>query len=146
MAKTGWNVLAPPPSEDGRILWTKEALMKMSLSQLKSLTSITPGCRAPGSRARDALADDILRHHPRSDEGAARAVARAGTPQNLANLRDLIGRDTSETSPIIDLYNAEYGVVDEINQDIYRYILLSNHRNWAKLMGFTVLHAMFMNA
>ncbi len=73
-------------------------------------------------------------------------MARAGTPQNLANLRDLIGRDTSETSPIIDLYNAEYGVVDEINQDIYRYILLSNHRNWAKLMDFTVLHAMFMNA
>jgi hypothetical protein len=146
LAKTGWDVLAPPPNEDGRILWTKEALMKMSLPQLKELTSITRGCRAPGQRAKDLLVDDILRHHPRSGDGAALVAKKSGTPQNLANLRDLIGRDTSNKSPILDLYNAEYGVVDEINQDIYRYILHSTHRNWAKLMGFTVLHAMYMNA
>lgn len=146
LAKTGWDVLAPPPNEAGRIVWTEEALSLMSAPQLRALAQITPRCPAPGQKAKDLLVADILRHHPRAKEASARVAKRRATPVNLVNLRDQIGRVSSETADVLDLYSAEYGTVDEINQDIYRFILFSCHRSWPKLVGFTVLHAIFMNA
>jgi hypothetical protein len=47
---------------------------------------------------------------------------------------------------VLNFYSQEYGAVDETNQEIYRSILLRYHRSWTKLAGFSVLHAIFMNA
>lgn len=144
-AKTGWDVLAPPPDKDGRVAWTVEALSEMSVSQLRALATITPGCAAPSQRAKEGLVTDIVKNHPHAKEASGRPARRRATAVNLVNLRDQIGRASSPKSDVLDFYNAEYGAVDEINQDIYRYILLNCHRSWPKLVGFTVLHAIFMN-
>ena len=52
----------------------------------------------------------------------------------------------SARSGVLDFYSAEYGAVDETNQEIYRSLALNCHRSWTKLLGFSVLHALLMNA
>lgn len=144
--KTQWDVLAPAPDRDGIVRWTEEALSKMYVDQLRALAQITPGCRAPSQRNATQLVADILRHHPHADRDAQPKAVQRATDKNIFDLHAQIGQATTIGAPVLDFYSAEYGLVDEINQDIYRYILLSWHRDAFKLLGFSLLHASFMNA
>lgn len=146
LAKTNWDLLAPPPEENGEIAWTKESLAKMMVPLLKDLHAITPHCSGASRKNSEQLIEDIVKNHPHA-RAAAQRLPRHGTKaKDVVSLRDEVGRATSNSTPVLDFYAAEYGVVDEINQEIYRSIMLSWHRDWQKLLGFSVLHAMVMNA
>ena len=143
---TNWDVLAPPPNDAGRIEWTEKSLKKMRLQLLRDLHSETPHCSGSSGKKTDVLVEEIVAHHPRVAPPGPSAVAGHAKPKDIVGLRQYAGVEPSQSAAVLDFYSHEYGAVDKVNQEIYRSILLSGHHSYEKLLGFSVLHAICMNA
>ena len=143
---TNWDVLAPPPNRAGRIEWTEENLKKMRVQLLRDLHAETPHCSGSSRKNAGTLVQEIVAHHPHVEPLGPSAVAGHAKPKDIIGLRQWVGVEPSHSAAVLDLYSHEYGAVDKVNQEIYRSILLSGHHSYEKLLGFSVLHAMCMNA
>ena len=142
----GWDVLAPPPNRDGRVVWNREGLLKMKVDLLRDLHVRTKHCKRSSSKDRGELVEDLMEHHPALNAAAPLHLSRPALPKDIIGLRQHVGLELSDSAPILDFYSSEYGAVDEVNQEIYRSILLNCHRSWERLLGFSVIHALCMNA
>ncbi len=145
-AVTGWDVLAPPPDAAGEVAWTRESVEKMSVQLLRELHALTPNCGGGSRKNRNALVDEIMANHPHAAPQAAPPLQHQPTIQDILTLKQAIGTSVGQTATVVDFYSSEYGAVDETNQEIYRSLLLSQHRNWEKLLGLAVVHSFWMNA
>ena len=134
---TNWDVLAPPPNAAGRIEWTEESLGKMRLDLLRDGSS---------KKKIGVLVKEIAAHHPHVAPPGPSAVPGRAKPKDIVGLRQFVGVEPSLSAAVLDFYSHEYGAVDKVNQEIYRSILLSGHHSYEKLLGFSVLHAICMNA
>jgi hypothetical protein len=143
---THWDVLAPPPGDDGRIAWTQESLSKMKVPLLRDLHTISGAGGGTSKKPAAVLIEEILAHHPHARPSLPPALDRRPLPKDIVALRQHVGPASSVSAPVLDFYSSEYGAVDQVNQEIYRSILLSGHHSWEKLLGFSVLHALCMNA
>jgi hypothetical protein len=146
LTKTHWDVLAPPPGPDGQIHWTAQSLEAMGLDLLRDLHLITRKCTGGSKKNVAQLVKDILEHHPVAQLPHLQASQKHPRAVDIVALREHVGLHNSKSSDVLKFYSQEYGAVDETNQEIYRSILLRYHRSWTKLAGFSVLHAIFMNA
>lgn len=144
--RTGWDVLAPEADPSGSVRWTEEALMKLPNEILADiLREQAPTVPASGKNKTD-LVHFILAARKKAGLRLDPAPKRKIQARDIVSLREQIGSAPSPHSPVLDFYSAEYGAVDETNQEIYRSIALNCHRSWTKLLGFSVLHALLMNA
>ena len=146
LAGTNWDVLAPEPDSSGRIVWAEESLTKMGAELLRDLHRLTPSCARSSSKNISQLVADILAHHPAVQLSHAHAPQQSARAADIVALRQFVGNHTTMHGPVLDFYSQEYGAVDEVNQEIYRSILLRYHRSWHRLAGFSVLHSLVMNA
>ena len=143
---TNWDVLAPPPNAAGRIEWTEESLGKMRLDLLRDLHTETPHCSGSSKKKIGVLVKEIAAHHPHVAPPGPSAVPGRAKPKDIVGLRQFVGVEPSLSAAVLDFYSHEHGAVDKVNQEIYRSILLSGHHSYEKLLGFSVLHAICMNA
>ena len=143
---TGWDVLAPPPDEQGRQAWTEAALAEMRKDHLHTLARTLPSFARVKLSTKQSLIDFIKVHHPAMGRHASRPRLQHAGPADLQNLYSEIGTADTESAPLIHNFDSHKGAVDHSNEDLYRYIHLTGHRHWESTMVVSILHAMALNA
>lgn len=142
----GWDVLAPPPNLQQQQVWSVEGLESMSKKQLLAISRSLSGCRASARSSVESLVEDITLHHPALQRYTSERRQESVTTADLLNLRDELGLQCSPSHIIIDNYDRFKGAVDLANEDIYRYITLSHHGNFRRVLSWCVVHALVLNA
>ena len=118
----------------------------MKVPLLRDLHAISGAGGGASKKSSSVLIKEILAHHPHALRSQPPTLDRQPLPKDIVALRQHVGQAASISAPVLDFYSSEYGAVDQVNQEIYRSILLSGHHSWEKLLGFSVLHALCMNA
>ena len=146
LERTGWNVLAPPPNAAGVEDWSEEALMELPAKILADILREQAPTVPRSNKNKPDLVRSILAARAKAGLPSAPAPRKKIQARDVISLRQKVGAAPSSSSGVLDFYSAEYGAVDKTNQEIYRSIALNCHRSWTKLLGFSVLHALLMNA
>jgi hypothetical protein len=146
LAWTGWDPLAPAPDARGTQQFTREGLSNMDNTRLADLIGTLRGCRSASAMNKDQMVKVIAEHHPQIERYEHLAEKLTATAGDVLDLRSELGRDTSEFGLAIANYDKYKGAVDISNEDLYRHIILSHHGNYRRLLSFSVVHAMALNA
>lgn len=143
---TGWDPLAPAPDAQGEQRFTREGLSKMDNALLADLVATVRGCRSASGMNKDQMVESLARHHPQMEPSRDLPEKRTVTAGDILDLRAELGMQTSKLGLAIQNYDKFKGAVDISNEDLYRYIILSHHGNYRRLLSFSVVHAMALNA
>jgi len=146
LAWTGWDPLAPAPDARGMQRFTREGLSNMDNTRLADLIGTVRGCRSASGMNKEQMVKEIAEHHPQAERYKHLAEKLTATAGDVVDLRSELGRDTSEFGLAIANYDKYKGAVDISNEDLYRHIILSHHGNYRRLLSFSVVHAMALNA
>lgn len=143
---TGWDVLAPPPNEQKKQVWTADGVRAMKKFQLTRICrSLAPHHGAPPSSKKE-MVPWVIAHHIELQRNQSRPELQHATVANLRNLYSDLGLHTTDSAPVIANYSTHKGAVDRSNKDIYQYFRLSGHRTYQRALVFAALHALMLNA
>jgi hypothetical protein len=127
--------------------FTRERLSNMDNMHLADLIGTLRGCRAAsGMKNKEQMVKAIAEHHPDIERNQHLPEKLTTTVGDILDLRSELGRDTFKIGLAIDNYDKYKGAVDISNEDLYRHIILSHHGNYRRLLSFSVVHAMALNA
>lgn len=146
LAWTGWDPLAPAPDAQGIQRFTREGLSNMDNTRLADLIGTLRGCRAASGMNKELMVKAIAENHPDIERNQNLPEKLTATAGDILDLRSELGRDTSKIGLAIANYDKYKGAVDISNEDLYRHIILSHHGNYRRLLSFSVVHAMALNA
>lgn len=146
LAWTHWDPLAPAPNPLGHQRFTREGLSNMDNTRLADLIGIIPGCRAASAMNKEQMVNEIAVHHPAMELYGNLGEKTTATAGDILDLRSQLGTATTENGLAIANYDRYKGAVDLSNEDLYRHIVLSHHGNYRRLLSFSVVHAMVLNA
>jgi hypothetical protein len=146
LAWTGWDPLAPAPDAQGKQRFTREGLTNMDNTLLADLIGTLRGCRSASGMNKDQMVKTVAEHHPQMEPPQNLPEKQNVTAGDILDMRADLGMHTSELGVAIANYDKYKGAVDISNEDLYRHIILSHHGNYRRLLSFSVVHAMALNA